>query len=201
MLLGCICAITYLDVAGSMQNIFAYFKFLYSLFLKPLYNFIWVYFFGTAVTYKSIQNWIYTKGIPDKEGEAAADVHRRCAPKCLQLCRWVGKKTFRNLERDSSKNDRCLIIAHKLETLLWKQLKTNFPNQPVQWLQFEFCSWLLLNMLTFLWEQVWLPLSFNGNTMSCQFQTRAHLLMKLIWQTKYMSYIWMSFLQNQVGTI
>lgn len=160
VLLECLCVITYLDVVGSTKNILAYFKFLYSLFLKSLYKFIWVYLFSTVVTYTFIQNWIYTKGIPDKERETAADTHRRHAPKCLQLCRWVGKKAFRNLERHSLRNDSCLVIAHKLETLLWKQLKTNFPNQPVQWSQFEFSSWLLLNMLTFLYGQVWLPSTF-----------------------------------------
>lgn len=124
----------------------AYLKFPYSLVLKSLYNFVWVYLFSSAVTYKFMQSAIYTKGSPDKEWEEAADMHRRRATKCLLLCSWVGKKSLRNLESHSLKNDRCLIISHKLETFLWKQLKTNCPNQPVQRLQSELYFWAPLHM-------------------------------------------------------
>lgn len=137
MLLWYICAIAYLDVVSSPKNVFAYLKFPYSLFLKSLYKFAWAYLFSSAVTYKFIQSWIYTNGSPDKEREEAADMHRRHATKCLLLCRWVGKKSLRNPESHSLKNDRSLIFSHKLETLIQKQLKTNCPNQPVGWLQFE----------------------------------------------------------------
>jgi len=55
--------------------------------------------------YKFIQILFYTKGSPDREREKAADMHRRHATKCLLLYRWVGKKSLRNLESHSLKNE------------------------------------------------------------------------------------------------
>lgn len=68
------------------------------------------------------------------------------------------KKYFRNLERHSLKNDRCLIIAHKLETFIWNNYKLialiNLYNGCSLSCIFEpFYTW----SITFLWGKVRLP--------------------------------------------
>lgn len=124
--------------------------------------------------------------------EEAADMRRRHATKCLLLCRWVGKKSLRNFENYSLKNDRCLIISHKLETFLWKQLKTNCPNQPVQRLQFELYFWVFLHMHKYL--LVWTSLTtFPSPSME-------HIVLPISdWGTLTDQMYLMPFLQNHLG--
>lgn len=139
LLLWCICAIAYLNVASIRKmslHISIYFSSLFTTLHRFTSSVLLCPTNYLVLNLHQRKSWHRKR----KSRHAQKACYKVFAP--LQIS-W--QKSLRNLESHSLKNDRCSIISHNLETFLWKQKLFGLFSL-CSWLEFKLYFWVCLHM-------------------------------------------------------